>query len=100
MFVHTILWNFQPGLNKDETFKVISAKLLALKDSIKSLKRIEIAKANPNGSESREIVLITYFDNEDGYLEYAKDEEHQKVRSYLKTVIQDKIVCDAYLQEK
>ncbi len=98
MYVHIVLWNFKNRENREEEFKTAREKLYSLKSVIPELQSIELglAENQPNELE-REVALITRFNNLEDYNVYKDHHEHLKVKDYLVTIFQDRVVSDIVL---
>ncbi len=95
MFIHIVLWNFKSQQDRDKKFKEAKEKLYALKNDISELKEIELGLSNTITQDfQREVCLITKFDSEKDYIVYRDHEKHLKVKEFLGTVFENRIVSD------
>ncbi len=99
MFIHTVLWNLQEG-KTIEDYKKIEALLLALKPVIKELKEAKVGFTDLTPNENtRQICLVTYFENEDEYIVYRDHPEHVKVKEEIAKVFKDRVVADVKVEQ-
>ncbi len=80
--------------SSDEIKEELKAKLLTLKDHIKELKNIEVGLNFSTEDRAYDVALLTDFQSEEDLDKYAKDEYHQEVISYIKTVALSSKVVD------
>ncbi len=94
MFIHTVLWNIQEGKTKED-FKKVQEMMYGLKDLIPELNEVHFAYNENKGDEStRQITLITIFDNEANYIVYRDHKDHLKVKEELVNLVCDRISSD------
>ncbi len=99
MYIHTVLWNLQEGKTKED-YKKIEGLLLALKPVIKELKEAKVGFSDIEPNEnSRQICLVTYFENEEDYIVYRDHPEHVKVKEEIQKVFKDRVVSDVAIEE-
>ncbi len=99
MFIHTVLWNLQEG-KTIEDYKKIEGLLLELKGLIAELKEAKVgySEVTPN-ENTRQICLVTYFDNEDDYIVYRDHPEHVRVKEEIGKVFKDRVVADVEVEK-
>ncbi len=94
MFIHTVLWNIQEGKTRED-FNKVQKSMYNLKSLIPELKDVKFGFNEKKGDElTRQITLVTYFENEKDYIVYRDHEEHLKVKDELKNLVCDRISSD------
>ncbi len=99
MYIHTVLWNLQEGKTKED-YEKIKVLLLELKDLIKELKfaKVGFSDIEPN-ENTRQICLVTHFENEQEYIVYRDHPEHIRVKEEIHKVFKDRVVSDVAIEE-
>lgn len=91
MVNHIVTWNVKEE-NKETSCKKMKEMLEALPAFIPEIKFLQVG-INENGEEY-DAILITRFDSYDDWKTYDVHPEHQKVRAFIKTVTEGRIVVD------
>lgn len=91
MVNHIVTWNIKEK-NKETSCKKMKEMLEALPAFIPEIKFLQVG-INENGEEY-DAILITRFDSYDDWKTYDVHPEHQKVRAFIKTVTEGRIVVD------
>ena len=98
MIRHVVLWKFREE-NEDKQKNMEHAReiLYALKPVIPYLKRMEIGFDISHTEMSYDMMLLTEFDSVDDMKAYAVHPEHLKVRQFIRSVIESRVVIDTEL---
>ncbi len=91
MLNHIVTWIVKEE-NKEASCKRIKEMLEALPAMIPELKFLQVG-INENG-EAYDLILLTRFDSYDDWKTYDVHPEHQKVRAFVKTVTESRVVVD------
>lgn len=98
MIKHIVMWRlheFADGNSKAENARKLKDYLLALKESIPQIQRIEVGtNITANDSNAADVVLYSEFENRETLTAYQKHPEHQKVVQFLSKVRSEKRVVD------
>jgi len=98
MIKHIVMWKLQNKTvtaSADERAQELKRQLLALKDLVPSLRKIEVVFNDAAAStDNHDIALITEFDDIAGLKEYVIHPEHIKVGSYVKAVTEARTCID------
>lgn len=97
MIRHIVMWKFKEngeGKTKAENMKTVTESLYALRPVITELRRIEIGEDISHTDMSMDLVLLTEFDSVEDMKKYATHPEHLKVSSYVRKVIETRVVLD------
>ena len=93
MFVHVVFMTFRESSDIAQAKK----KLEALKESVPSIIDLEVGIDIVHSARSKDLVLITRFQNENEYRKYATDPNHYVVLQWLKSVLIESSTVD-YIQ--
>lgn len=96
MVKHIVMWNIQENKDKEEVFNTFKEMLESLKDTIPSLRYLEVGKNFNDSPAGHDISLYSEFDDQAGLDAYQIHPEHIKVSSYGKTVLCDRRICDYF----
>jgi hypothetical protein len=93
MFVHVVFMRFQ------EQSSIMTAKdrLESLLELVPSIQSLEVGIDVVHSARSWDLVLITRFEHEEGYKEYAVDPDHKTVLKWLKNQLLESATVD-YVQ--
>ncbi len=95
MVKHVVLWKLAEsaeGHSKWENAKIIKEGLENLKGVIPCLKSVQVG-LNENGGDF-DLVLLTEFDSMEDLKAYDTHPEHEKVRAYVRKVIEQRASVD------
>ena len=97
MIRHVVMWKFKPeaeGKNKAENMEWVREHLYALMPVISEIKRMEIGIDVSGTDMSMDLMLLTEFDTLEALKTYAVHPEHVKVSTYVRKVIETRVVLD------
>ena len=98
MLRHIVMWNYKDGFTNDENIenaKTAKSKLEALAQCIDGIIELKV-HINELSSSNKDIVLNSLFESEKALAAYQTHPEHQKVSSYVGTVMQNRACIDYY----
>ncbi len=101
MIRHVVMWKFKDtaeGKTKEENMVIVRDRLYALLPVIPQLKRMEIGFDISHTEMSMDLMLLTEFETVAEMKIYAEHPEHQKVSSYVRKVIETRVVLDADIE--
>jgi hypothetical protein len=94
MITHIVFLNIKVDLNKSDVLKELESRLLALNNTIPTLKHLEFGK-DFNGSEAAfDAALYSTFDTKEDLNAYQIHPEHEKVKAYIGKVTAKRAVVD------
>jgi len=95
MIRHIVLWTLNDGtLEEKEAIKLkIKKDIEALKDIIPGIVSLQVI-TEPMAETSGDIVLDSVLENEEALANYQIHEEHQKVVTYIRSVVKNRICID------
>ncbi len=97
MIKHIVMWRLQDD-KKAEHAQELKRRLEALKDTIPSIRHIEVGiNIIDNDPSASDVVLYSEFDSADDLQAYQAHPDHQAVVGFLNSVRTEKRVVD-YLQ--
>lgn len=91
MIKHIVTWKVKEE-NKADNMKKMKEMLEALPEKIEWIKSLQVG-INENGGEY-DLILITEFDSFEKLKEYDIHPEHQKVRAFIKGVVENRVSVD------
>lgn len=94
MFVHVVFMKFRESSDIAKAKK----KLESLKNSVTSIIDLEVGLDIMQSNRSKDLVLITRFQDEQEYQKYVIDPNHQIVLQWLKSVLIESSTVD-YIQD-
>ncbi|MBO5939485.1 MAG: Dabb family protein [Clostridia bacterium] len=97
MVRHVVMWKFKneaEGMSKIENMEAVREQLYALLPSIPEIKRMEIGIDVKGTDASMDLMLLTEFDSLDTLKIYAEHPEHVKVASFVRNVVESRVVLD------
>ena len=97
MVRHVVMWKFKPeaeGKLKTENMEWVREHLYALLPIIPEIKRMEVGFDLTGSEMSMDLMLLTEFDSVETMKIYANHPEHLKVSSYVRKVIESRVVLD------
>lgn len=103
MIRHVVMWKFQDmaeGKNKKENMEWVREHLYALLPVIPEIKRMEIGLDITGSDMSMDLMLLTEFDSVETMQYYANHPEHVKVSSYVRKVIERRVVLDCIVDRE
>jgi hypothetical protein len=95
MIKHIVFFKLED--NSDEQKDIVKERLMSLKDNVKVLKHIEVGINFSNEERAYDLALLTDFETKEDLDIYAKDEYHQEIIKFIKSVtISSKVVDYKY----
>lgn len=97
MVKHIVMWKFKEnaeGKTKAENIEFVKESLYALVGVIDKIKKMEIGVDISHTDMSMDMVLLTEFESVEDMKAYAVDPEHVKVSTYVKKVVESRVVLD------
>ena len=97
MIRHIVMWRFKEcaeGKSKRENMEIVRDSLYALLPVIPEIKKMEIGFDLSGTDMSMDLCLLTEFDSLDTLKTYAVHPEHVKVSTYVRKVIESRVVLD------
>ena len=97
MIRHVVMWKFKEsaeGKTKIENMEWVREHLYALLPIIPEIKKMEIGYDVNKTEMSMDLMLLTEFDSLDTLKTYAVHPEHVKVSTYVRKVIETRVVLD------
>ena len=91
MIKHIVTWKVKEE-NKADNMKKMKEMLESLPSKIGVIKSLQVG-INENGGEY-DLILITEFESFEKLAEYDTHPEHQKVRAFIKGVVESRISVD------
>ena len=97
MIRHVVMWKFKSeaeGKTREENMEIVRNSLFALLPVISELKKMEIGFDITHSDMSMDLMLLTEFDSVEDMKAYAVHPEHLKVSTYVRKVIETRVVLD------
>ena len=91
MIKHIVTWKVKEE-NKESNMKKMKEMLEALPPKIDVIESLQVG-INENGGEY-DLILITEFESFEKLAEYDSHPEHQKVRAFIKGVVDGRVSVD------
>ncbi|MEZ4357718.1 MAG: Dabb family protein [Eubacteriales bacterium] len=98
MVRHIVAWNFKKNFTSEqnrENAAKAKEKLEALTDKIGEIVSLKV-DINPLKTSTCDIVLTSLFENEKTLASYIIHPEHQRVRDFVNTILENKQCIDIY----
>ena len=97
MVKHIVMWRLKEevaGNTKSENISLIKGMLNELASIVMEIESLELGE-NFNASEAAfDLVLITTHKDRDALKKYMEHPEHQKVASFIRSVVEERKVVD------
>lgn len=97
MIRHVVMWKFKPeaeGKTREENMTLVRNSLYALVPLIPEIKRLETGFDTGHTEMSMDLMLTVEFESKEALGTYAVHPEHLKVSSYVRKVIEARVVLD------
>ena len=97
MVKHIVMWKFKDsaeGKTREENIALVRDSLYALVGVIDEIKKMEIGADISHTDMSMDMVLLTEFEDVEAMKRYAVHPEHVKVSTYVRKVIESRVVLD------
>ncbi len=98
MIKHVVMWKLKDeaqGNTKEENQRIIRERLLALPAIIPEIKKMEIFFDISHTDMSMDLMLDTEFESTEDLHTYAVHPEHVKVSTFVRSVIESRVVLDS-----
>ena len=92
MIKHIVFFKLED--NSVEQKNIVKERLMSLKENVKVLRHIEVGINFSNEDRAYDLALLTDFEREEDPDIYAKDEYHQEVIKFIKSVAVSSKVVD------
>ncbi len=100
MLNHVVMWNVKNVADKEQVLKESKRLLIALKDKIPSIEKLEVGINVKTEGTVRDIVLFSSFKDLEALNQYRVHPSHVAVKGYFSDNLCDYVACDYYTQEK
>jgi hypothetical protein len=100
MLKHIVMWrlkDFAKGNSKETNQKIMKDELLELKKHIQEIISIEVGFNVIESNQSYDVCLYSIFKDEKDLLTYQNHELHQKLVSFIREVVETRVVIDYYV---
>ena len=97
MIKHIVFWQLNEtayGNDKQTNAQVLKEKLLAMKDKVDGLLKIEVGFDFSNEKDSCDVVLYSEFENKEALHQYQIHPEHDAIKKWLSEVRYERRVVD------
>lgn len=97
MFKHVVMWKLKENAldnSKMINAKIIKEKLEPLKDICEGIILLEVGIDCYQTTQSFDVVLISEFENEACFKQYAKNPKHLEVVEFIKQVVTNRVAVD------
>ncbi|MBK9096531.1 MAG: Dabb family protein [bacterium] len=97
MIKHIVFWRLNEsayGNNKQTNAQILKEKLLAMKDKVDGLFRIEVGFDFSNEKDSCDVVLYSEFENKEALHQYQIHPDHEAIKKWLSEVRYERRVVD------
>jgi hypothetical protein len=97
MLKHIVMIKFNPGEDSEQLSGEYMQMLNALKDSVPSLKSMEVGKNISTKPSAYHLVLTALFDDEEGLNAYRVHPDHVKILERMKTTVEKVAAVDYFV---
>ena len=97
MIKHIVFWRLNEGAygnDKKTNAQILRDKLLAMKDKVEGLIKIEVGFDFSNENDSCDVVLYSEFKNKEALHRYQIHPDHEAIKKWLSEVRYEKRVID------
>ena len=97
MIKHIVFWRLNEsayGNDKKTNAQILRDKLLAMKDKVEGLIKIEVGFDFSNENDSCDVVLCSEFKNKEALLRYQIHPDHEAIKKWLSEVRYERRVID------
>ncbi len=98
MIKHVVMWEFKDhaeGNDKERNIALAAEKIMELKDLADVIQFIEVGiNLNKADDQAYDLVLISDFKTLSDLDEYQNHPDHQKVKDFVKKVVDKRVVVD------
>jgi len=97
MIKHIVFWRLNEsayGNDKKTNAQILRDKILAMKDKIEELIKIEVGFDFSNEKDSCDVVLYSEFKNKESLHQYQIHPDHEEIKKWLSEVRYERRVAD------
>jgi Stress responsive A/B Barrel Domain len=97
MIKHIVFWRLNEsayGNDKKTNAQILRDKLLAMKDKVEGLIKIEVGFDFSNENDSCDVVLYSEFENKEALHRYQIHPNHEEIKKWLSEVRYERRVVD------
>lgn len=97
MIKHIVFWRLNEntyGNDKQTNAQLLKEKLLAMKDKVDGLLKVEVGFDFSNEKDSCDVVLYSEFENKEALHRYQIHPEHEEIKNWLSEVRYERRVVD------
>ncbi|MFW5961467.1 MAG: Dabb family protein [bacterium] len=98
MIKHVVMWEFKDyaeGNDKEKNIALAKEKIMELKDLVDVIHFIEVGiNLNKSDDQAYDLVLISEFETLADLDEYQNHPDHQKVKDFVKKIVDKRVVVD------
>lgn len=97
MIKHIVLWRLNEsayGNDKQTNASILKEKLLAMKDKVDGLLKVEVGFDFSNEKDSCDVVLYSEFENKEALHLYQIHPDHEEIKKWLRDVRFERRVID------
>ena len=98
MIKHVVMWEFKDraeGNHKEKNIELAKEKIMELKDLVDVINFLEVGiNLNKSDDQAYDLVLISEFETLADLYEYQNHPDHQKVKDFVKKVVDKRVVVD------
>jgi len=102
MIKHIVFWRLNEsayGNDKLTNASILKEKLLAMKDKVDGLLRVEVGFDFSNEKDSCDVVLYSKFENKEALHQYQIHPDHEVIKEWLSEVRYERRVVDYEITE-
>ena len=96
MIRHIVMWNYKNEFSEDENKKNaarVKEELESLRERIKEIADLSV-HINELSTSNMDVMLDSFFENEEALSAYKIHPEHQKAAAFIETVFQNRVCFD------
>ena len=102
MIKHIVFWRLNEsayGNDKQTNASILKEKLLAMKDKVDGLLKVEVGFDFSNEKDSCDVVLYSEFENKEALHRYQIHPDHEEIKKWLRDVRFERRVIDYEITE-
>jgi hypothetical protein len=102
MIKHIVFWRLNEsayGKDKQTNAGILKDKLIAMKDKVNGLLKVEVGFDFSNEKDSCDVVLYSEFENKEALHRYQIHPEHEALKKWLSEVRYERRVVDYEIKE-
>jgi hypothetical protein len=97
MIKHIVFWRLNESAynnDKQTNAKILKEKLLAMKDKVTGLLKVDVGFDFSNEKDSCDVVLYSEFSNKEALHQYQIHPDHEEIKKWLSEVRYERRVVD------